>query len=124
MVRAIDLPFSIRFEVIYNYILGWPKKVHFFEIRKFIFLKMTSIGVILCGESIARIHEPWKRFLDPDLWGKWVFEEKSVFFRISQQIRKKIIFASKTQFFLESGSGKRFHASGMLAIDFSHEKPH
>ena len=44
MFRAIDLPFSIRFEVIYNYTLGWRKKVHFFEIRKFIFLKMTSIG--------------------------------------------------------------------------------
>ena len=27
---------------------------------------MTYIGVILCEESIARIPESWKRFLNPD----------------------------------------------------------
>jgi hypothetical protein len=32
---------------------------------KIIFLKMTSIGVILCGKSIAHISEAWKRFPDP-----------------------------------------------------------
>ena len=89
MVRAIDLPFSIRFEVIYNYTLGWPKKVHFFEIRKFIFLKMTSIGVILCGESIARIPELWKRFPDPDLGGKWLLKRKVSFFAIRNKYEKR-----------------------------------
>ena len=27
---------------------------------------MTLLPLILCKESIARIPEPWKRFLDPD----------------------------------------------------------
>ena len=31
-----------------------------------IFFKMTRIGVIWCGESIARTPEAWKRFLNPD----------------------------------------------------------
>ena len=31
-----------------------------------IFLTSNPLGVILCGESIARIPEPWKCFLDPD----------------------------------------------------------
>jgi hypothetical protein len=31
------------------------------------------------------------------------------------------IFASKTQFFPESESGKHFYASAMRAIDFSHD---
>ena len=30
------------------------------------FLTSNPLGVILCGESIARIPEPWKCFLDPD----------------------------------------------------------
>jgi hypothetical protein len=30
------------------------------------FLKMTLLGVIRCGESIARIHESRKRLPDPD----------------------------------------------------------
>ena len=39
-----------------------------FSKKKFFLIFLTSdpLGVILCGESIARIPEPWKRFLDPD----------------------------------------------------------
>ena len=33
---------------------------------KKIFLTSNPLGVILCGESIARIPEPWKCFLDLD----------------------------------------------------------
>ena len=40
----------------------------FFREKKIFLIFLTSdpLGVILCGESIARIPEPWKRFLDPD----------------------------------------------------------
>ena len=34
--------------------------------QKHFFLKRTFLGLILCGESIARIIKVWKRFLDPD----------------------------------------------------------
>ena len=47
-----------------------------------------------CAHSRTLKTLPWPWFR-----GKMAFEEKSVFFRISQQLRKKIIFASKTQFF-------------------------
>jgi hypothetical protein len=36
-------------------------------------------------------------------------------------MRKMAIFASKTQFFTESGSGKHFQGSGMRAIDSPHK---
>ena len=40
---------------------------HFFEKNfSLIFLTSDPLGVILCEESVARIPEPWKRFLDPD----------------------------------------------------------
>jgi hypothetical protein len=37
------------------------------------------------------------------------------------KMRKMTIFASKTQFFPESGPGKHFHASAMHAINFSND---
>ena len=36
------------------------------------FLTSDPLGVILCGESIARTPEAWKRFFDPDS-GKSVY---------------------------------------------------
>ena len=38
---------------------------HVFFARKFI-LNMTLLELILCEESIARISESWKCFIDPD----------------------------------------------------------
>ena len=72
------------------------KKNFFF----WIFLTSDPLGVILCKKSIARIPEPWKRFLDPDL------EKESVYW---------------SENFPESRSRKRFQGSGMRAIDFSHK---
>ena len=42
----------------------------------------------MCGESIARIPEVWKRFLDPDSGRNWCIEAKII------KIRKCLIFAS------------------------------
>ena len=94
--------------------LFWDPKIYF---SKNDLYRGNFMRGIDCAHSRTLKTLPWPWFR-----GKMAFEEKSVFFRISQQIRKKIIFASKTQFFLESGSGKRFHASGMRAIDSSHGK--
>ena len=48
---------------------------------------MTYIGVILCEESIARIPESWKRFLDPDSGKESVYWSEN--FRIF--MRKSIL---------------------------------
>ena len=66
-------------------------------------LKIIFLGVISCGESIARIPKVWKGFSDPDS-GKWVH----VGFRFNTH-----------SYFPESGSRKHFHALEMRAIDFS-----
>jgi hypothetical protein len=64
------------------------------------------LGVILCGE-----------FPNPENDFLIMIQGKIVILKM----RKMTIFASKTQFFPESGSGKHFHASAMCAIDFSHD---
>ena len=44
---------------------------------------LKVLGVILCGESIARTPEAWKRFLDPDSGEESVrIEAKIKHFRI------------------------------------------
>ena len=53
-------------------------------------LKIIFLGVISCGESIARIPEAWKCFPDPDS-GKWVF-------CIEAKIWKFWIFLLKSSF--------------------------
>ena len=60
-------PFNTRFELsryrlLRLYMIYF---IHFFAFN-FIFLKITPLGVILSGESIARIPEAWKCFPDPD----------------------------------------------------------
>jgi hypothetical protein len=49
---------------------GWAKKVDFCDFwdPKIYFSKgnFMFLGVVLCGESIARIPEPWKCFPGPD----------------------------------------------------------
>jgi hypothetical protein len=72
----------------------------------FFFLKMTPLRVILCGESITHSSKKRKRFLDSDS---------------GKGNAKNDHFRSKSQFFLESGSGKHSQGSGMYAIDFSHK---
>jgi hypothetical protein len=93
------------------------KKVHFcdFWARKIfwnmkILLKMTHIGVILCGESIKRIPEAKNGSLTLIQGMDTVYE------------RKKKIFdfrVNKPNPFPESR--KRFHASEMRSIDFPHK---
>jgi hypothetical protein len=41
---------------------------------------MTLLGVIRCGDSIARIPEARKCFPDPDSRKNWGFEAKMVMF--------------------------------------------
>jgi hypothetical protein len=38
----------------------------FFKKNFYFLLKMTSLGVTICGKSIAHIFEPWKCFPDPN----------------------------------------------------------
>ena len=64
---------------------------------------MTSLGVILCEESIVRIPEAYKRFLIPNSW------KKLRFWREKWQITS-VLEAEKC-----------FWASGMRAIDFPHK---
>jgi hypothetical protein len=66
------------------YCTGWRKKevpfyhvFHEFWTQKF-FHKMILLGVIRCGELIARIPEVWKYFPDPDSGKNCVCEEKMV----------------------------------------------
>ena len=65
---------GIRFEV-----TSWKVGSKIVPGRKFKkFFNKWPLGVILCGESIARTPEPWKCFLDPDS------EKESVYWRENQ----------------------------------------
>ena len=90
--------------------MATPKKI-FLKI----FVKNMFLGVILCEKSIARIPEAWKRFLDPDSGKELAFSHKNP---------KMFDFRFNTPTtFPESGPRKRFHASGMRAIDFRIKLP-
>ena len=115
-------------------------------------LKIIFLGVISCGESIARISEPWKSFLKGGGGKNAVrWRRKNFFFNFSKNdpttpnfMRKidcahsqslkmlpwpwfreiRVCIEAKIQHVLiypESGSGKRFQASRMRAIDSPHE---
>ena len=42
-------------------------------------LTSDPLGVILCGESIARTPEAWKRFFDPDSGKSVYWSENQIF---------------------------------------------
>ena len=48
--------------------------------KKIYFTKKTLLGVILYEKSIARIPEPWKRFLDPDSGKKSMYWSENQMF--------------------------------------------
>jgi hypothetical protein len=73
------------------------QKVHFFQIHKFIFLKMTPIGVILCR---LRALQNSKNASDPDSGKIWVFEAKSV----RNKYEKRHFSLQKLNFSLNQGS--------------------
>src|SRR3569623_1460253 len=65
---------------------------------------MILLPLILCGESIAHIHEAYKRFLDPDSGNVSVFYSENQFFRFID-----LIFRFKTSIpFLNQDQGSIF----------------
>ena len=73
------------------------KKVHFWGLKIFL-LKMIHMEVILCGESIARISEAWKRCLDPDSgneFGILTRKSKNFYFR-SESIYLGVILCGES----------------------------
>ena len=112
---------------------GWAKKVDFCDFwdTKIYFSKdnFMFLGVILCGESIARIPEPWKCFPGPDSEKKLGFWKSILSMKLSQKYDSKGEISKFFDFrfnihiyFPESGSRKHFHASRMRAIDSSPRK--
>jgi hypothetical protein len=68
---------------------------------------MTSIGVILCGESICACLNPENASLTL-IQGKIRLLKRKVSFSHFATNTKKILFASKTQFSLNQGQGSVF----------------
>ena len=72
--------------------------VEIFSKKKFFLIFLTSdpLGVILCGESIAHIPEPWKRFLDPDSGKESVYwSENRKFFGFLWENRRFLRFSRR-----------------------------
>jgi hypothetical protein len=86
---------------------GGAKKVHFFGIWKFIFLKMSAIGEILCGESIARIFEIENASLAL-IQGKSDFRSEKCLFSHFAANATKTLFASKINFSLNQDQERVF----------------